>query len=115
MPYTVACCELPALLRVQDLDSGHHGSGFPLPPFRQALLERHLAAQEAAGALRKASRKKKRSAEGDDPQDSDGASPCPGLCAESIQVPITVPSNPRTWNFTMYSGTFSLCGDVSLL
>lgn len=29
----------------QDLDSGHHGSGFPLPPFRQRLLEAHLAAQ----------------------------------------------------------------------
>ena len=35
----------------QDLDSGHHGSGFPLPPFRQRLLEAHLAhsAQEAKG------------------------------------------------------------------
>lgn len=32
----------------QDLDSGHHGSGFPLPPFRQALLEQHLAQQAAA-------------------------------------------------------------------
>ncbi len=33
----------------QDLDSGHHGSGFPLPPFRQRLLEAHLAgaAQDA--------------------------------------------------------------------
>lgn len=30
----------------QDLDSGHHGSGFPLPPFRQQLLEAHLAATE---------------------------------------------------------------------
>ncbi len=30
----------------QDLDSGHHGSGFPLPPFRQRLLEAHLAATE---------------------------------------------------------------------
>lgn len=32
----------------QDLDSGHHGSGFPLPPFRQTLLEQHLtqAAQD---------------------------------------------------------------------
>jgi len=30
----------------QDLDSGHHGSGFPLPPFRAALLRAHLAAQE---------------------------------------------------------------------
>ncbi len=29
----------------QDLDSGHHGSGFPLPPFRQKLLEQHLAEQ----------------------------------------------------------------------
>lgn len=62
-----------APLRVQDLDSGHHGSGFPLPPFRQALLERHLAAQEAAGLLRKASRKKKRGAEAEEPEDSDGA------------------------------------------
>ena len=26
----------------QDLDSGHHGSGFPLPPFRKRLLEEHL-------------------------------------------------------------------------
>jgi hypothetical protein len=25
------------------LDSGHHGSGFPLPPFRAKLLEKHLA------------------------------------------------------------------------
>ena len=35
----------------QDLDSGHHGSGFPLPPFRQRLLEAHLAnsAQAAKG------------------------------------------------------------------
>lgn len=32
----------------QDLDSGHHGSGFPLPPFRQRLLEAHLAATEGA-------------------------------------------------------------------
>lgn len=30
----------------QDLDSGHHGSGFPLPPFRAALLRDHLAGQE---------------------------------------------------------------------
>ena len=32
----------------QDLDSGHHGSGFPLPPFRQTMLEQHLtqAAQD---------------------------------------------------------------------
>lgn len=30
----------------QDLDSGHHGSGFPLPPFRAALLRAHLAAQD---------------------------------------------------------------------
>ena len=29
----------------QDLDSGCHGSGFPLPPFRQRLLEAHLAQQ----------------------------------------------------------------------
>ena len=32
----------------QDLDSGHHGSGFPLPPFRQRLLEEHLQKQAAA-------------------------------------------------------------------
>jgi hypothetical protein len=32
----------------QDLDSGHHGSGFPLPPFRQRLLEAHLAQAAAA-------------------------------------------------------------------
>ena len=31
----------------QDLDSGHHGSGFPLPPFRQKLLEQHLKKQAA--------------------------------------------------------------------
>ena len=31
----------------QDLDSGLHGSGFPLPPFRQKLLEAHLAEQAA--------------------------------------------------------------------
>ena len=43
----------------QDLDSGHHGSGFPLPPFRQALLERRLASLEAAGLLRKTPAKKK--------------------------------------------------------
>lgn len=30
---------------LQDLDSGHHGSGFPLPPFRAALLREHLAGQ----------------------------------------------------------------------
>lgn len=35
----------------QDLDSGHHGSGFPLPPFRQRLLEAHLAAQARVGAF----------------------------------------------------------------
>lgn len=29
----------------QDLDSGHHGSGFPLPPFRQRLLDLHLQKQ----------------------------------------------------------------------
>ena len=34
----------------QDLDSGHHGSGFPLPPFRQRLLEAHLAAAAADGS-----------------------------------------------------------------
>ena len=28
----------------QDLDSGHHGSGFPLPPLRRALLAEHLKA-----------------------------------------------------------------------
>lgn len=31
----------------QDLDSGHHGSGFPLPPFRKRLLEEHLKATPA--------------------------------------------------------------------
>jgi hypothetical protein len=36
----------------QDLDSGHHGSGFPLPPFRQRLLEAHLAATEGEHAKR---------------------------------------------------------------
>ena len=52
----------------QDLDSGHHGSGFPLPPFRQALLERHLAAQEAAGLVRKTPAKKKAEPEPLDPE-----------------------------------------------
>lgn len=28
----------------QDLDSGHHGSGFPLPEWRRRLLEEHLCA-----------------------------------------------------------------------
>lgn len=31
---------------MQDLDSGHHGSGFPLPHFRAALLRAHLATLE---------------------------------------------------------------------
>ncbi|PSC70309.1 lysine-specific demethylase JMJ16 [Micractinium conductrix] len=29
----------------QDVDSGHHGSGFPLPLWRRRLLERHLSRQ----------------------------------------------------------------------
>ena len=32
----------------QDVDSGHHGSGFPLPLWRRRLLEQHLARQAAA-------------------------------------------------------------------
>ena len=40
----------------QDLDSGHHGSGFPLPPFRQRLLEEHLQKQAAARGSKAASR-----------------------------------------------------------
>jgi hypothetical protein len=35
----------PCAPALQDLDSGHHGSGFPLPPFRAALLREHLAGQ----------------------------------------------------------------------
>ena len=34
----------------QDLDSGHHGSGFPLPPLRRRLLAAHLLAKKAAAA-----------------------------------------------------------------
>ena len=69
---------------LQDLDSGHHGSGFPLPPFRQALLARHLAAQEAAGLLRKSSKKKSSSAP-EKPPDPEGAqTPCtpPDACSD---------------------------------
>lgn len=40
----------------QDLDSGHHGSGFPLPPFRQRLLEEHLQKQAAARGSKAASK-----------------------------------------------------------
>ena len=40
----------------QDLDSGHHGSGFPLPPFRQRLLEEHLQKQAAARGSKAAPR-----------------------------------------------------------
>jgi len=58
-------------LCMQDLDSGHHGSGFPLPPFRQALLERRLASLEAAGLLRKAPVKKKGAEP--EPLDAEGA------------------------------------------
>ena len=31
----------------QDLDSGHHGSGFPLPEWRRRLLEQHLESTRA--------------------------------------------------------------------
>lgn len=41
-----ACLRELVVWLQQDLDSGHHGSGFPLPPFRAALLRAHLAAQE---------------------------------------------------------------------
>jgi len=34
----------------QDLDSGHHGSGLPLPPLRRRLLAAHLLAKKAAAA-----------------------------------------------------------------
>lgn len=34
--------------RPQDVDSGHHGSGFPLPLWRRHLLEQHLTRQLAA-------------------------------------------------------------------
>lgn len=37
------CCQVVESLYGQDLDSGQHGSGFPLPPYRQRLLEEHLA------------------------------------------------------------------------
>ena len=37
----------------QDLDSGHHGSGFPLPPFRQTMLEHHLTQTADARANNK--------------------------------------------------------------
>lgn len=37
----------------QDLDSGHHGSGFPLPPLRRKLLAAHLLAKKAAAAAAK--------------------------------------------------------------
>ena len=49
----------------QDLDSGHHGSGFPLPPSRKRLLEEHLkrtAAEEG---------KANKQSEDRDSQDSD--------------------------------------------
>ena len=49
-------------------------AGSRCPPFRQALLERHLAAQEAAGLLRKTPAKKKGAAE-PEPLDSEGAHP----------------------------------------
>ena len=35
-------------LTVQDVDSGHHGSGFPLPLWRRHLLEQFLTRQVAA-------------------------------------------------------------------
>jgi len=35
----------------QDLDSGHHGSGFPLPPLRRRLLAAHLAATAPPSTL----------------------------------------------------------------
>ena len=35
-------------LTVQDVDSGHHGSGFPLPLWRRRLLEQFLTRQVAA-------------------------------------------------------------------
>jgi len=41
---------LPALYG-QDLDSGHHGSGFPLPPLRRRLLASHLAATQPPATL----------------------------------------------------------------
>ena len=71
----------------QDLDSGHHGSGLPLPPFRKALLERHLASQKAAGLLRKTSHKKKH-AEAGEPLGAEGEPPL---------IPHCIPSTVGCW------------------
>ena len=48
------CKQVVESLYGQDLDSGQHGSGFPLPPYRQRLLEEHLArvAQAEAQVLK---------------------------------------------------------------
>lgn len=48
MAFTGIVLQVVESLYGQDLDSGHHGSGFPLPPFRQTMLEHHLtqAAQD---------------------------------------------------------------------
>lgn len=43
----------------QDIDSGHHGSGFPLPPFRLRMLEQRLregAVQGAAASAKHAAK-----------------------------------------------------------
>lgn len=45
-----ACLQVVESLYGQDLDSGHHGSGFPLPPSRKRLLEEHLKRTAAAAA-----------------------------------------------------------------
>ena len=47
----------------QDLDSGQHGSGFPLPPYRQRLLEEHLARVAIADAEAKGDEAAKLAAE----------------------------------------------------
>lgn len=45
--------EVTPSLYGQDLDSGHHGSGFPLPPLRRGLLAAHLLAKKAAAQAAK--------------------------------------------------------------
>ena len=90
----------PTVLRrsritTQDLDSGHHGSGFPLPPFRQALLERRLAALEAAGLIRKAPGKKKGGAEPEQ-LDPEGATPFPLSAARQWQWITVVELRPAS-------------------
>ena len=42
---------LPPLHLPQDLDSGHYGSGFPLPEWRRKLLAAHLGKPGAPAEL----------------------------------------------------------------